>query len=288
MLRSRRLCCSAAKQPARQSTTTRKPAPRMRRAFSAAELMERCTAATRQVRTAHRHPANRLRPSRCHRSIGQLATRHARRRDTSLAIDRRLHRTADRARARAAPGRDPRRPAGAAVGRRRDGRQHPARALGNDRWTAEWSARRTALCELSMRSDRDQSAKAVEQLQCLERRLTHLDGAITACTLSRSTRGRCPRTPGLARNLRLASPEGRRAAARTSSVRAEPLPWHRSYPATPNAVPDTRDLTLAEGGNAADCRLRAVNSVFTRPTPDGPDVCEASRWKIDDQYCRLL
>ena len=55
-----------------------------------------------------------------------------------------------------------------------------------DRWSAEWSARRTALCELSMRSDHDQSAKAVEQLHCLERRLTHLDAALSACTLAGS------------------------------------------------------------------------------------------------------
>jgi tetratricopeptide (TPR) repeat protein/predicted Ser/Thr protein kinase len=51
-----------------------------------------------------------------------------------------------------------------------------------DRWTAEWSSRRTEVCELTMRGDRDAEAHAADRLQCLRDRLSSLDAAVSVCT----------------------------------------------------------------------------------------------------------
>ena len=51
-----------------------------------------------------------------------------------------------------------------------------------DHWANEWSTRRTQLCQQTMLSDRDQSQDLAQQLTCLRRRLSGLDGAVSVLT----------------------------------------------------------------------------------------------------------
>ncbi|MGE3545606.1 MAG: protein kinase, partial [Kofleriaceae bacterium] len=51
-----------------------------------------------------------------------------------------------------------------------------------DKWTAEWSHQRTALCEMTMRADDKRSERIAEKLQCLLRRLNELDGMVSILT----------------------------------------------------------------------------------------------------------
>ncbi|MGE3457629.1 MAG: hypothetical protein AB7O24_21115, partial [Kofleriaceae bacterium] len=51
-----------------------------------------------------------------------------------------------------------------------------------DKWTAEWSHQRTALCEMTMRADDKRSERIAEKLQCLRRRLNELDGMVSMLT----------------------------------------------------------------------------------------------------------
>jgi eukaryotic-like serine/threonine-protein kinase len=49
-----------------------------------------------------------------------------------------------------------------------------------DTWTTAWSARRKELCAQTMKSDKDQSQDIAQQVGCLRRRLTELDGSMSA------------------------------------------------------------------------------------------------------------
>src|SRR5690606_5415356 len=51
-----------------------------------------------------------------------------------------------------------------------------------DAWTAEWSARRTAVCEAMIHNPRGDGDALAEEVECLARHLTGLDSVVTLCT----------------------------------------------------------------------------------------------------------
>jgi tetratricopeptide (TPR) repeat protein len=56
-----------------------------------------------------------------------------------------------------------------------------------DRWMGEWTLARTELCEMSTRADAKlEESRVAERLQCLQRRITELDGALTVLGIADS------------------------------------------------------------------------------------------------------
>jgi len=56
-----------------------------------------------------------------------------------------------------------------------------------DHWLDDWSQARTQLCELSKRADDHlEESRVAERLQCLQRRITELDGALTVLGITES------------------------------------------------------------------------------------------------------